>query len=82
MITTIATTTPFGETLPATMPGVVQKCIDGLTFPFTGTAQQRMDVVGVRYAVVLYSLASMILASKVTRNRVANGADPILSVLF
>jgi len=83
MISKITATTNV-EVVPTTKASMLQDLVDGLTFPFNGATEERMDSPGTRWVAVAYTAVGTIIGSKVTRSRLNTDptAEPVLGVFF
>jgi hypothetical protein len=83
MITTITAITNV-EVVPATSPGIIQELVDGITFPFTGAANERLDVAGARWSAAAWAAVGAVIGSKATRSRLNSDpeAAPVLGIFF
>lgn len=83
MITKITAVTNV-EVQPTTTASMIQNFVDGVTFPFTGATEERMDSPGTRYVAAAWTAIGIIIGSKVTRSRLNTdpSAEPVLGVFF
>jgi len=83
MITTITPITNV-EVVPAVAASMIQSFIDGITFPWTGATNERLDTKGAEYVAFAYTAIGAVIGSKITRSRLAadSEAEPLIGIFF